>query len=964
MASEIEVATSMGDNMTSTLNIGSFGGRTYIEVHGEDIKPEEAEGWSASGKRIKQIMAGKENGESAAISRQSRPKTRASFAKRVAASVTKAARMPIDMSKEDTKVVMRPRGGLNVGRTEVSIIMSVVMTAARVTKEEDKADTICTNTQQNIIVVSTPDERRATLYSKGVIRGIAVDDTPEEIAENIVNPYNPLAVEAHRIGNTTTVIVLFAGQKVLNYVKYGSILVRCGLYRKHFDVCKQCGKVGHRRDVFPNPITRVCFGCGIANPSVGHERECKTKCRLCVGSTQRARGNAKASTRCLELFSLFQKRGTYTVDMMTVTFIRTKREEDQVKRATWADAVKVNMAEKRQPPAQNAAKRIQEMNGVVKALGDENEKLKRRIAEQDATIQEINEKLTALIAKQQQLQQQQLPKPTQERKQEEMTEDEPEVEADPRTTKAAGPAPKRRAIEGAKERMIAERIEKQDDKLDHLEATSKVTNERLTALEQTVQQMTTNVQSTIQNMIAQMQAQLQAHIQAQMQSMEAQIIAKLQQSWTGQHVQQQPHCQPSERNKIDATIRKTLGLLGSTSTENFMALGVHNTLDEIAEAQRTAQLERLTEMRTGRQILRDLGLEPREGKQQTNVPIPDSINKKLRVCPIPRNVNPEHNKERRLARARALVDLHAREEGAVYVDAAEYRGIELRRIRGGGRRGIDGVRTREAHRAKEVAIALAVSDPGCTTVLCDSRTAVKNSAKGRVCIEAARILRKAEDIGRKKTVVIKWFPAHMGSDVSERVNANHNETANAAARGLTNRAAANTADSECWSWNSAKDRMTSFNEIVKWYRMNRQTMQPPQKGLTRMEAVLNRQLQTGSLLTSVLAKHVCPSVYASDACRLCAKERATAAHILWDCSVNPQEASEKTTIPPQLEVATRSYDQETQLKAVQQVSAALERQRPSETKEKGAAPPGRGRRPSRGSSEEARPRGAQRTRLT
>ncbi|KAK8765808.1 hypothetical protein V5799_031584 [Amblyomma americanum] len=257
----MEVATSMGDNMASAPSIGSLGVRTCIEVHGEDITPEEAKGWSASGKRIKQIMAGKENGESAAITRQSRPKTRTSFAKRVAASGTKAARMPIDMPKEDTKIVMRPRGGLNVARTEVSIIMSAVMTAARVTKEEAKADTICTNAQQNIIVVSTPDERRATLYSKvralnigdrtyeisayrtapdgtvkGVTRGIAVDDTPEEITENIVNPRNPLAGEAHTIGNTTTVIVLFAGQNVPNYVKYGAILVRCGLYRKHFDV--------------------------------------------------------------------------------------------------------------------------------------------------------------------------------------------------------------------------------------------------------------------------------------------------------------------------------------------------------------------------------------------------------------------------------------------------------------------------------------------------------------------------------------------------------------------------------------------------------------------------------------------------------------------------------------------------------------------------------------------------------
>ncbi|XP_070379287.1 uncharacterized protein [Dermacentor albipictus] len=312
MASEMEVATSMGDNMASAPSIGSLGGRTCIEVRGEGITPEEAEGWSTSAKRVKQIMAGKENGESAAITRQSRLKTRATFAKRVAASVTKAARMPTDMPKEDTKIVMRPRGGLNVARTEVSIIMSAVMTAARVTKEEAKADTICTNAQQNIIVVSTPDERRATLYSKvkalniggrtfevsayrtapdgtvkGVIRGIAVDDSPEEIAENIVNP----------------------------------------------------------------------------------------------------------------------------------------------------------------------------------------------------------------------------------------------------------------SIEGAKERKIMERIEKQDDRLDRLEATSKVTNERLTGLAQTVQQMTTNIQSTIQNMMAQMQAQLQTQIQTQIQGMEAQIIAKLQQSWTGPHVQQHRHHQ-------------------------------------------------------------------------------------------------------------------------------------------------------------------------------------------------------------------------------------------------------------------------------------------------------------------------------------------------------------------------------------------------------------------------------------
>lgn len=156
------------------------------------------------------------------------------------------------------------------------------------------------------------------------------------------------------------------------------------------------------------------------------------------------------------------------------------------------------------------------------------------------------------------------------------------------------------------------------------------------------------------------------------------------------------------------------------------------------------------------------------------------------VCPLPQNMNPEYNKERRLARARALVNLYARDHGVVYVDAAEYpnkRSYAYAAVVVNApteaTQTAASVRTPDTHRAEEVAIALAIPDPGCTTVLCDSRTAVKNYAKGRVGSEAARILRKAEAVGRDSAVVIKWFPAHMGSAVSNRGYANHNKTASA-----------------------------------------------------------------------------------------------------------------------------------------------------------------------------------------
>lgn len=42
------------------------------------------------------------------------------------------------------------------------------------------------------------------------------------------------------------------------------------------------------------------------------------------------------------------------------------------------------------------------------------------------------------------------------------------------------------------------------------------------------------------------------------------------------------------------------------------------------------------------------------------------------MYPIHRNVNRQYNKERKVARARALIDIHARDSGATYVNAAEY----------------------------------------------------------------------------------------------------------------------------------------------------------------------------------------------------------------------------------------------------------------------------------------------------
>lgn len=171
-------------------------------------------------------------------------------------------------------------------------------------------------------------------------------------------------------------------------------------------------------------------------------------------------------------------------------------------------------------------------------------------------------------------------------------------------------------------------------------------------------------------------------------------------------------------------------------------------------------------------------------------------------------MHPEFNEGRRRAIAKALTDLHAEDTGARYVDAAEYAGRNCFAIAV-----VDSVRatastsSKQVEEAEEIAIALAIVTRECHMILSDSRQAVRNYAKGRIAPTSARVLLR--QAYRDKRTRIKWFPEHAGQ-ASEK-HANRNETAHARARGLTDRAQGN----GCPLCFSAKDRMTTYNELTK-----------------------------------------------------------------------------------------------------------------------------------------------------
>ncbi|KAL1426748.1 hypothetical protein MTO96_018063 [Rhipicephalus appendiculatus] len=111
---------------------------------------------------------------------------------------------------------------------------------------------------------------------------VDIRDSQSAITRNIVHDRNPLPLAAKRIKTSGSVIVLFDGLRVPQFVRYGPTLVRCYLYRKQFDVCFTCGRVGHRSDVCPTPDSVQCRGCGALNSPVDHV--CTPKCKFCGGN--------------------------------------------------------------------------------------------------------------------------------------------------------------------------------------------------------------------------------------------------------------------------------------------------------------------------------------------------------------------------------------------------------------------------------------------------------------------------------------------------------------------------------------------------------------------------------------------------------------------------------------------------------------------------------------------------------
>lgn len=272
-------------------------------VEGEQISKEEAEsnGWITAHRKRNADKTRAENETRTAGHNGARVGAKNAGQLRKVAAASRLPRLP----KSHFRVVVRPGGGLDVRKCSQIKVTQAILMAARLPPVAAEEDIVCANAMQNIFVISTPSESNANAYSKvqeiiltdkrhpiaayitppgntcrGVVRGIDADLPEAALQDLFVTPKNPMVLGVRRIKESTTVIILFNGMKVPNYVRCGPNMVRCTLYKRQIDTCRNCGRVGHRQDVCPRPTEKVCDQCGTLITTNGHECV-QPKCALC-----------------------------------------------------------------------------------------------------------------------------------------------------------------------------------------------------------------------------------------------------------------------------------------------------------------------------------------------------------------------------------------------------------------------------------------------------------------------------------------------------------------------------------------------------------------------------------------------------------------------------------------------------------------------------------------------------------
>ncbi|KAH7978187.1 hypothetical protein HPB49_004782 [Dermacentor silvarum] len=249
--------------------------------------------------------------KSADVERRSRPRQRAP-----------------PLPRNDIKIILKPKPGLAVRDLKTYEVARAIMEAAGGSAAGFKCDDMIIHLRpgSNIVIVSTALEEHGKRIEKikhlnlngkshpmstyvttpeyllkGVIHGINTDVTDDEIIDNIcVRTQGVEVLQARRLGESKTVLLMFDGDVLPRYVYLFGGETPCVPYQPTRQYCRTCQETGHRTDVCPKAVTSQCAQCGMGDPPQDHV--CKTTCAFCGGE------HATGAPECQKKLKQIQSR--------------------------------------------------------------------------------------------------------------------------------------------------------------------------------------------------------------------------------------------------------------------------------------------------------------------------------------------------------------------------------------------------------------------------------------------------------------------------------------------------------------------------------------------------------------------------------------------------------------------------------------------------------------------------------
>lgn len=366
----------------------------------------------------------------------------------------------------------------------------------------------------------------------------------------------------------------------------------------------------------------------------------------------------------------------------------------------------------------------------------------------------------------------------------------------------------------------------------------------------------------------------------------------------------------AQERRLDVILRRAvkaaLGLPTYASTERLLAMGVHNNVKELIEAQRNSQIRRLRNTQVGERLLISIGYPPNQCKYNVaDKQLPSDLRARITIAPLPRNMHPERNAGRRRARVKNLTRLidQSPPNTVLYSDAARHRfrdftvgavvnndhdivasiSVPSKKISEG-----------EECAGDECAVALAIAHAAVNLphadviqIFTDSQDACRAFTRGIVSQHTHRILNTAFHTPHRFRLI--WTPGHASLP--------GHDCAHAATRALTNREPEEELSNP--DERDVNTELLGYRDTLDYYRRERLRYPPPHHTLTREDATAMRQLQANTFPNLHFLHILHPTSY-PDKCPGCGAV-PTLFHVTLECQRPPARCSPISSPIPTLQ---------------------------------------------------------------